>query len=191
MPDEVYKLRCRGQVIPTSRKLTYEVFVDEVIAGPVPTIYADVLCTVDGLKAFHARRIGLRLVPDWPLEVWAGDGPHREQTTGVPVPLKDLGGIVGWTETKPVASHDGFPFDYASLLACAWGRPSKAFGPMYAPFDGTRKVARLPGPPEHARWLLGPAGKATSTRPYRGDSSVLDTVHTTATGAVRMDLQLQ
>ncbi|MCB0069467.1 MAG: hypothetical protein KDD77_20030, partial [Caldilineaceae bacterium] len=27
--DEMYKLVCRGQVIPTSRELTYEVFVEE------------------------------------------------------------------------------------------------------------------------------------------------------------------
>jgi 3-hydroxymyristoyl/3-hydroxydecanoyl-(acyl carrier protein) dehydratase/1-acyl-sn-glycerol-3-phosphate acyltransferase len=43
----------------------------------------------------------------------------------------------------------GFAFDYASLVACAWGRPSAAFGPIYERFDSTRKVARLPGPPYH------------------------------------------
>jgi acyl transferase domain-containing protein/3-hydroxymyristoyl/3-hydroxydecanoyl-(acyl carrier protein) dehydratase/1-acyl-sn-glycerol-3-phosphate acyltransferase len=149
VPGVPYQLRCRGQVTPQSQLLTYEIFVEEVHDGPIPTLFADVLCTVDGLKAFHARRIGLRLVPDWPLEVWAGEAARAEQLTGAPVPLKSLGGTVGWREAKPVASHDGFPFDYASLLACAWGRPSKAFGPMYAPFDGTRKVARLPGPPYH------------------------------------------
>jgi hypothetical protein len=41
----------------------YEVFVEEVIDGPEPTLYADLLCTVDGLKAFHARRMGLRSSP--------------------------------------------------------------------------------------------------------------------------------
>jgi 3-hydroxymyristoyl/3-hydroxydecanoyl-(acyl carrier protein) dehydratase len=44
---------------------------------------------------------------------------------------------------------NGFRFDYASLLACAWGKPSDAFGPMYSVFDDTRRVARLPGPPYH------------------------------------------
>jgi hypothetical protein len=52
-------------------------------------------------------------------------------------------------EQKPVASANGFKFGYASLLACAWGKPSDAFGEMYRVFDGTRKVARLPGPPYH------------------------------------------
>ena len=143
-------MRCRGQATPTARKIVYEVFVEEVIAGPEPTLYADLLCTVDGLKAFHARRVGLRLVPDWPLEDWrrlpaasASDPAH------VRMDLRRLGGLRGLVEPKPVASQQGFSFDYASLLACAWGRPSAAFGPMYAPFDGPRKVARLPGPPYH------------------------------------------
>ncbi len=55
----------------------------------------------------------------------------------------------GYVEPKPVAVVDGFAFDYASLIACAWGRPSAAFGPMYTRFDSTRGVARLPGPPYH------------------------------------------
>ena len=38
-------------------------------------------------------------------------------------------------------------FDGRSLLACAWGRPSAAFGPAYRAFDGVRRLARLPGPP--------------------------------------------
>ncbi|MFT4976256.1 MAG: 3-oxoacyl-(acyl-carrier-protein) synthase/3-hydroxymyristoyl, partial [Myxococcota bacterium] len=129
--EVAYDLRCRGQVTPTSKKLTYEIFVEEVVSGPEPTLFADLLCTVDGLGAFHARGMGLRLVPDWPM-------------TAMPELL------AGHTEPRPVATDaDGFPFDYASLMACAWGRPSEAFGKMYAPFDGTRKVARLPGPPYH------------------------------------------
>lgn len=127
---ETYNLRCRGQVTPTSQELVYELFVEEVHDGPFPTLYADLLCTVDGLKAFHCRRMGLRLVPDWPLARWT----HL---------LKDHG------HDGPHAVIDGFHFDYASLMACAWGRPSLAFGPMYEVFDSTRKVARLPGPPYH------------------------------------------
>src|SRR5690606_35511543 len=50
---------------------------------------------------------------------------------------------------KPVATVNGFEFGYPPLLACAWGKPSVAFGPMYAPFDEGRHCARLPGPPYH------------------------------------------
>jgi acyl transferase domain-containing protein/3-hydroxymyristoyl/3-hydroxydecanoyl-(acyl carrier protein) dehydratase/1-acyl-sn-glycerol-3-phosphate acyltransferase len=128
--DEPFELRCRGQVLPTNRLIIYEVFVEEFVAGPIPTLYADLLCTFDGLKGFHARRVGLQLVPDWPLSRW----DHLLSTTPDP---------------RPSATQDGFTFDYNSLLACAWGRPSQAFGPMYAPYDGPTRVARLPGPPYH------------------------------------------
>ncbi len=89
------------------------------------------LCTVDGVRAFHARRVGLRLVPDWPLEQWR----DRE--------LRDA------HDDTTVAESDGVRFGYASLLACAWGRPSAAFGELYARFDSPRRVPRLPGPPYH------------------------------------------
>ncbi|MED5373175.1 MAG: beta-ketoacyl synthase N-terminal-like domain-containing protein [Myxococcota bacterium] len=149
VPEEPYKLLCRGQVDPSSQELVYEIFVEEIIAGPEPTIYADMLCTVDGLKAFHCRRMGLRLVPSWPLDS-REDMPADHEARGVVkqapsaalewtgAPLKKLD-----TPTEP------FQFDYRSLLACAWSRPSKAFGPMYETFDSTRRVARLPGPPYH------------------------------------------
>ncbi|MFJ1646216.1 beta-ketoacyl synthase N-terminal-like domain-containing protein [Streptomyces sp. NPDC088258] len=141
---------CRGQATPSGRRVVYEVFVRGVSAGPVPTLYADVLGSVDGARAFLGRDVALRLVPDWPLSHWRRSGPPAAQADGLPVPLALLGGLAGHREEKPVATTaDGLPLGYASLLACAWGRPSEAFGAAYAPFDGTRRVARLPGPPYH------------------------------------------
>lgn len=128
--NEPFKLVCRGQVTPKSKILTYEVFVEEVIDGPQPTVYADLLCVVDGLKAFHARRVGLKLVPSWPLD----EGSKL---------------LDGYVEPKEVATANGFPFDYRSMLACANGRPSEAFGPIYDRFDSHIRVARLPNPPYH------------------------------------------
>lgn len=127
---EPFVLSCRGQVTPKSRLLTYEVFVEEVVAGPIPTLYADLLCTVDGLKAFHARRVGLQLVPGWPLD----EGSVQ---------------LEGYVEPGPVAKAGEFPFDLRSMLACANGRPTAAFGPIYARFDSAEPVARLPNPPYH------------------------------------------
>ena len=98
VPEETYQLRCRGQVLPSSKLLTYEIFVDEVIGGPQPTLYADVLCTVDGLKAFHCRRLGVRLVPDWPLEEQRAE-------------------LLAATEPKTVAVRDGFQYGHHSLLS--------------------------------------------------------------------------
>ncbi len=134
--DETYKLLCRGQVTPRSKELTYEISVEEVHDGPEPTLYADLLCTVDGLGAFHARRFGLKLVPSWPLS--SPDKKRLAERSGA-----DPCAAVGrWQDTE-------HRFDYASLLACAWGQPSTAFGPMYARFDGSRRTPRLPGPPYH------------------------------------------
>ncbi len=130
VPDERFKFVCRGQVIPDrTHQLTYEVFVEEVIAGPQPVVHAALLCTADGLKVFHCRRFGVRLVPDWPLNT------RRHLLTPPPAPHR----------VHPQSDIRG---DYAALLACAWGSPSEAFGDMYRPFDGGR-VPRLPGPPYH------------------------------------------
>lgn len=132
VPNEVIQCKCRGQVVPDSEELIYEVFVEEmeVVDGLYPTIYADILATCDGLKILHMRRMGLRLVPDWPLDCW----PHL---------------IAGHSEKRPVAKIEEMQFDYRSLLACAFGKPSEAFGALGRPFDGGRHISRLPGPPYH------------------------------------------
>jgi acyl transferase domain-containing protein/3-hydroxymyristoyl/3-hydroxydecanoyl-(acyl carrier protein) dehydratase len=128
-PGELYDLRCRGQVTPTSRELIYELFVEELVGGENPTLYVDLLGTVDGLPAFHGRRLAVRLVQDWPLST-----------------RTDM--LDGYVGKHPVAKlSDGFAFDYRAILASAWGRPSDAFGPTAAPFEGLRRIPRLPGPP--------------------------------------------
>ena len=151
-------LRCRGQVNPSSQRVVYEVFVSELSAAPHPTLYADVLGTVDGVKAFHARRAGLRLVPDWPLEYWRQLGPPMIQPSGQPVPLPALGGLRGpdrppgletGRSTDHAALAGGIRQDYAALLCYAWGRFGTAIGPLFADFDQGRRAPRLPGPPYH------------------------------------------
>ena len=124
--DEMARFVCRGQVTPDAdHLLEYEVFVEEIVDGPTPTIYAALLCRSDGFKVFHCRRFGMRLVPDWPLP------------PGAPGPVRILAG------TNDVRG------DYGALLACGRGMPSDAFGALYAPFDGTRRAPRLPDEPYH------------------------------------------
>lgn len=53
-------------------------------------------------------------------------------------------------------------------------------------FDSSSCFTALLGTPEHGRWLIGPVGEAETTRSYQGDSFILETVHTTATGSVRV-----
>jgi 3-hydroxymyristoyl/3-hydroxydecanoyl-(acyl carrier protein) dehydratase len=130
IPDDTYKLRCRGQAVPSSRELVCELFIEEIHDGDEPRLYAHLLGTVDGLKAFHCSRMGLRLVPDWPLS----SKPELLLTHKDPRPFATAGDVRG---------------DYAALLACAWGKPSDAFGSMFRSFDGTRRTPVLPGPPYH------------------------------------------
>ena len=131
VPGEMARFVCRGQVIPDApHHLEYEVFIEEVVDGPMPEVYAALLCKSDGFKVFGCRRFGLRLVPDYPLttlgEYLEGAGPKR---------------MIG-----PSGSIRG---DYEAMLACAWGRPTQAFGPMFEKYDGHLKCPRLPGPPYH------------------------------------------
>ena len=125
-------LRCRGQATPASAKVTYEIFVRSLIAGDEPTLYADVLGTVDGVKAFHVRDVGLRLVPDWPLDALRPS-------------LRDH------QDPEPVAAtREGHLLGLDAMLSCAWGQPSRAFGPMVGALDGPEgTLPRLPGPPYH------------------------------------------
>ncbi|MGI8889102.1 MAG: glycoside hydrolase family 15 protein, partial [Nocardioidaceae bacterium] len=53
-------------------------------------------------------------------------------------------------------------------------------------FDSPACFAALLGAPENGRWLLGPAGPATSTRKYVDGSFVLETHHETASGTVKV-----
>jgi acyl transferase domain-containing protein/3-hydroxymyristoyl/3-hydroxydecanoyl-(acyl carrier protein) dehydratase len=114
---ETFRLKCRGQVTPESRRIVYELFVHDVVTGPEPIIRADVLATVDGLKAFHGRRLGLRLVPDFPLARTGSDANANR-----------------FDEAAMLACAIGHPAD-------AFGdRFAKRF-PLW------RNVQRLPGPP--------------------------------------------
>ena len=149
VPGRTARMRCRGQVTPDSKQLSYEVFVSEVSAGPFPTVIADVLVTVDGVKALHVADCAVRLVPDWPLEHWRQLGPPAVQRTAKPVPLQQLGGLAGHRDAGPIAELEGVPLGYASLLACAWGKPTDGLGPMAEAFVGARRGPRLPGPPYH------------------------------------------
>ncbi len=134
--DNAFQFRCRGQVTPRSREVVYEIFVREVVAGPVPTIYADVLGTIIGengesIKGLVGHNVGVRLVPDWPL------GARMETPAEYSL------------EMRPAATIAGVHYGSRTMFACALGQPSLAFGEMYRSFDGPARVPRLPAPPYH------------------------------------------
>jgi acyl transferase domain-containing protein/3-hydroxymyristoyl/3-hydroxydecanoyl-(acyl carrier protein) dehydratase len=130
--DEKMTVLCRGQVLPTSREVICEVFIDEFRDGAEPVLFADTLGIVDGQRAFHGHRLGLRLVPGHLLD----DGSRKV----------DYAPRAAYPRKAPVTLN-GVRLDEEAMLSTAWGAPSNAFGPPYARFDGTERCPRLPGPP--------------------------------------------
>lgn len=125
VPGETAKFICRGQVIPDrDHEITYEVFIDEVIPGETPKIFASLLARSDGRKVFYCPRFGIQLRRSWPAPRIAAE-PIRVG------PLRESRG------------------DQEALLDCANGPPSAAFGAMYDRFDKGGRVPRLPQPPYH------------------------------------------
>lgn len=140
MPGEAATFYCRGQVIPDAdHDVTYEVFVDEVIDGEEPVVFASLLARSDGRKVFYCPRFGVRLRRAWPQMKKAANIPHY---------VNDECDVRG---------------DEAAMIECGSGAPSNAFGSMYAPFDTRGAVPRLPQPPYHmvSRVLsvTGPSGQ--------------------------------
>jgi 3-hydroxymyristoyl/3-hydroxydecanoyl-(acyl carrier protein) dehydratase len=123
VPEVTGKLRCRGQVTATTKKVTYEVLIRERGYRPEPYTIVDAYMYADGKNVVEIKSMSLRMT-GWSKEsveaIWSG-------------------GISGAVKTPR--------FDNASIMAFAIGNPSEAFGDAYKVFDAERKIARLPGPP--------------------------------------------
>lgn len=129
--NENVTMWCRGQCVPTSREVVYEVYVEEFEDGPVPVLRASVMASVDGHKAFLCQQLAVELVQDWPL----ADMLQRGELLA--------------TQRGQCYTLAGFEFNHRSLLACALGQPSAAFGPALAIADRPVRLPRLPCPPYH------------------------------------------
>ncbi|MFT7463211.1 MAG: acyl transferase domain-containing protein/3-hydroxymyristoyl [Pseudohongiellaceae bacterium] len=135
------RLRCRGQVLSTTRKVGYQVTIKEMGYGPEPYAIVDALMTADGKSIVEIGEMSVRLV-----------GARKET-------LEAMWAARGQPVDLPAGSATAAPSDrpgrlpgvygYEQILAFSDGEPSEAFGAPYRPFDsdGTRKIARLPRPP--------------------------------------------
>ncbi|WP_418115282.1 beta-ketoacyl synthase N-terminal-like domain-containing protein [Sorlinia euscelidii] len=62
--EEKILVKCRGQVTPRNRQLTYECHVSSLtLEGDTPRLTGTLLCTVDGLLSFQAEHVSLCLTP--------------------------------------------------------------------------------------------------------------------------------
>ena len=126
------KLKCRGQVLATTKKVQYEISLKEIGYSEdnnTPYVIADALMYGDGKAIVQMSNMSLQLT-----------GLNKQRIEAI------------WanTETKPASlagNKETILFDYDSINAFAVGDPSAAFGDKYRIFDEERVIARLPGPP--------------------------------------------
>jgi acyl transferase domain-containing protein/3-hydroxymyristoyl/3-hydroxydecanoyl-(acyl carrier protein) dehydratase len=120
-PGVASRLKCRGQVLQSTRTVRYEIELKEIGYDPDAYALADARMYADGKAIVEIHDISIR---------------HRGLTKEAVERL--------WTTDQPRAPK----YDRAQILALAEGKPSDAFGPGYARFDEPgRRVARLPRPP--------------------------------------------
>lgn len=127
VPGVTGKLKCRGQVIETTKKVVYEISLKELGYRPEPYAIADALMYADGRPIVEMRDMSIQF------EGWTREGIEalwNSRSEAAPLPAV----------RKPL-------FDNDRILAFAIGKPSEAFGEPYRVFDSERKIARLPGPP--------------------------------------------
>lgn len=127
------RLKCRGQVIASTKTVTYEVTVKELGYGPEPFCIADALMYADGKPIVEITNMSLRM-----------SGLTREKLEG----YWASGGRESAVLEQP--AHTGRSpvlYDKAKILAYSNGKPSEAFGEPYTVFDNDSIIARLPGPP--------------------------------------------
>ncbi|MBP3960042.1 hypothetical protein J8F10_32850 [Gemmata sp. G18] len=148
VPGVNSRLKCRGQVIASTKTVTYEVTVKELGYRPEPFCIADALMYADGKPIVEITNMTLRmtgLTRERLGAIWAGEqgadafgrtASVNERVVSAPFPSGRGDGGGG----SPL-------YDSASIMAYSNGKPSEAFGAPYTIFDSGRVIARLPGPP--------------------------------------------
>ena len=115
------QLKCRGQVLQSTKRVQYRVEIDEIGYGPEPYVIATASMFADGKHVVQMDGMSVRI-----------RGLTRERLEAI------------WG-----AQHSHKPvFTREQIIEYCEGQPSKCFGPAYAPFDtGARRLARLPRDP--------------------------------------------
>ncbi|MFM8470098.1 MAG: hypothetical protein ACKODH_09030 [Limisphaerales bacterium] len=144
VPGVVGQLKCRGQVLETTKLVTYEIEIREIGYGPEPYVIADALMYADGKAIVEISNMSLRYMGVTREELRANWNaterrpPARRATTN---------------ERESAGSETGAPkaplYGPERITAFSSGNPSDAFGEPYRIFDegATRRIARLPRAP--------------------------------------------
>ncbi len=125
VPGVASTLKCRGQVVKTTKTVTYQVSIKELGYRPEPFAIVDALMFADGHPIVEIPAMSVRLA-----------GLNRTRVEAL------------WQARKQTLLPEKKVL-YATdrITAFAIGNPSEAFGEPYRIFDKERKIARLPGPP--------------------------------------------
>jgi 3-oxoacyl-(acyl-carrier-protein) synthase/3-hydroxymyristoyl/3-hydroxydecanoyl-(acyl carrier protein) dehydratase len=187
VPGVASRLKCRGQVVESTRVAAYEVSIKELGFRPEPYAIADALMYADGKAIVEITDMTLQLAGTTQEKLQAIWGLNSKSEIRNP---KQIQKTKSQIQNQPVShiskfghsdlgfvSDFGFRisdlerkvlFDHNRILAFAIGKPSDAFGDPYRPFDQERFIARLPGPPyqfldritaiEAEPWKMKPGG---------------------------------
>jgi acyl transferase domain-containing protein/3-hydroxymyristoyl/3-hydroxydecanoyl-(acyl carrier protein) dehydratase len=127
LPGVSSRLKCRGQVVATTRIAGYEITIKELGLEPMPYVIADALMFADGKPIVEITDMSLRL---------KGMSAARLEEIWSSAPA-----LPALASKKPAI------FGPEKIRAFSLGKPSEAFGAPYKIFDEGRIIARLPGPP--------------------------------------------
>ncbi|MBL8917274.1 MAG: hypothetical protein JNJ54_00305 [Myxococcaceae bacterium] len=117
------QLKCRGQVLPTTKKVQYRLEIDEIGEAPEPYVIATASMFADGKHVVQMDGMSVRV---------------RGLTKAR---LDEL-----WARGEPGSNEPVFTRE--QIVEYCEGAPSRCFGPAYEPFDaGDRRLARLPRDP--------------------------------------------
>ncbi|MDE2490358.1 MAG: type I polyketide synthase, partial [Elusimicrobia bacterium] len=158
VPEVRSQLKCRGQVLASTKKARYELHIKELgyQSDGTPFCLADAFMYSDAKNIVQITDMSVRMsgMTRRGLESLWSDA----QVSVLPSKSSDV-------RSKPLYGPD-------KILAFSNGNPSEAFGERYLPFDKDRIIARLPGPPYQfldrivdvvgAPWVLKPGAAATA-----------------------------
>ena len=131
-------LKCRGQVIETTKTVIYQVSIKELGYGPEPFAIVDALMFADGKPIVEIPNMSIRLA-----------GLTRDRRLKSLWAIQEQVSSPARSHRVPASRSPASPclYDYDKILAFSAGNPSEAFGEPYRVFDRERKIARLPRPP--------------------------------------------